>query len=796
MTAFDVPQSILILALSGVLCAWIPVIVFVVWRSRKQARELAYLKSQSSFFDSLLSSDRRFPIWIWASGRVQADQSAFTLLNLTGNIDELEDLIGEAGSGLTRDTVERLRAGATGAQGAQQPLVVRYGSERPPVLIDIQRLNPGSDDWPTLVLWLEETAQGGLKGGTSSGLRALEDRLADFTRIFDALPLPVWVRSSDGSLYDVNSTYAAAVECDDSAQVVRDNTDLFPDRATQDAKKALSDRAPVLGQYSAVIDGTVREFSVIHRPLKGGQVLGVALDMSAEHQATRELGRVIKSNNETLNQLRTPVAIFGTKQSLKFFNLAFARLSQVPESILVSGISHSELLDEMRDRRRLPEQADYKGWKKAHLKLYSEVLKEPAEEIWYLPDGTAHRLVIQSHPQSGLLILFEDITDTLTLEQNYNTLIAVQQETLDSMREGVAVFSTGLSLELSNPAFKSMWGLEGEDALTGRHVTELLRNLPAVTHSGSDVEDSEFKTQLPAWLSGRKSHQGRWHRRDGQVFDYALVSLPDGGMMLTQVDVTDSFKVQQALQERGRALEVADRLKNQFITNMSYELRTPLNSIIGFAQLLEQQLFGPLNEIQDSYIGDILQAAEELKSMISDVLDLAVIEAGEADLDIQHVDMVAALNDSALLAQDMAHKANMLLTIEAESEVRPVMGDPRRLKQALYNMISTMLMLGKFGGKLTLTLDWGTDYCRVSVTNLDCGLSVHDREILISNIEMGGVHSGRRATGLDLALVRSIIRLHGGEVRLEAVGTDGLSLHCLIPRTQKPTRVISGDVAS
>lgn len=795
MRFVDQPVSLGMIIMGAALILWVAVALVLYWRYLSLTREVSALRDQSLFFDTLLGSDRRYPIWIWTSGRVQASQSALRLLRLSGNVDGLDDLIGDSDGGLPETAVERIRVSLATGGGGLPPLVTRFGQERTPVLIDIQKLNTRSDDWPACVLWIEETAAVG-QHGNATGLRMLEERLHDFTRIFDAFPAPVWVRGEDGALIEVNNAYVDAVEGKDSTLVVREGQELFKNSIMAESQRASDREAKVQSQHQAVAGGSVRTFEVSHIPISGGQVLGVAVDISRTAEAERELERVLAAQSETLNLLRTPVAIFGPNQTLRFFNSAFSRLTHISEEILASEISHGELLDSMRAKRRIPEQADYRAWRKAQLRLHTSVVKDPQEELWYLPDGRAHRVISQPHPQSGLLLLFDDITDALALETKYNTLIEVQQASLDNMSEGVAVFSQALTIELSNPAFAAIWQLDSDRIQPGTHVSEMLQSLKPVERSGSIVEDANFKHRLPAWMDGRETREGRWYRADGSVFDYALVPLPDGGVMLTQVDVTDSFRVQQALRERSRALEVADRLKNQFITNMSYELRTPLNSIIGFGELLQQQLFGPLNDVQMGYVSDILGAADELKSMISDVLDLAVIEAGEMTLEVRHVDMVAILNESALLAQELAHKANMLLTLEASDDAKSLMGDPRRLKQAFYNMVSAMLTLGRFGGTLTIALECQGETCRVRVTNLDCGMTANDRDNLLASIEMGGMPTGRRVTGVDLALVKSIIRLHGGNVFMEPIGDEGIALVCELPRTQRPTHLIAGSEVS
>ena len=127
---------------------------------------------------------------------------------------------------------------------------------------------------------------------------------------------------------------------------------------------------------------------------------------------------------------------------------------------------------------------------------------------------------------------------------------------------------------------------------------------------------------------------GRRGRVDGSVIDWALVPLPDGASLFTFQDVTDSIRVERALRDRAEAMETADRLKSEFIANISYELRTPLTAIVGFAEILENQFFGELNERQLEYSRGIVQSSVQLTTLINDILDLASIEAGHLELEI------------------------------------------------------------------------------------------------------------------------------------------------------------------
>src|SRR3546814_749967 len=161
--------------------------------------------------------------------------------------------------------------------------------------------------------------------------------------------------------------------------------------------------------------------------------------------------------------------------------------------------------------------------------------------------------------------------------------------------------------------------------------------------------------------------------------------------------VTDTLRVERALIERNEALETADRLKSEFIANISYELRTPLNAIIGFAEVLENQFFGKLNERQVEYSHAIVQASQQLIALINDILDLASIEAGYLQLELQPTNVNSLLESIFTLGRERAHSRSIDLRLECDANAGELMADGRRLRQALFNLLSNPLQLPKHG---------------------------------------------------------------------------------------------------
>ncbi|MBL4639447.1 MAG: PAS-domain containing protein [Kordiimonadaceae bacterium] len=768
---------------AAVLLAWSGVSLYAFWRAGRMNDRAQSLRDLADFLDSMIKTDHRYPIWVWPDGRLQADAGALALVGLADSITSLDELVSKGGKGLPANIVDTIRQGLTDSTTVLGPLIVDRGRALSRLIIDMQWLPSKDVRWPYGILWLEEAIDQPT-GTRRHGVRSMELQLKDLADSFNNLPYPVWVRAEDDTLVEVNNAYISAVDAVNSAEVIDRRLELFGRGSLSAVRKARDCGHPVRERRFGEIEGQRRAFAVTNTPLEnGGNVLSIAVDVTGEEEALSELARVLESQSETLNRLRSPVAIFGPGQTLRFYNSAFARLTHISEDALSAGLMHSELLDLMREKRRLPEQIDFLEWKAGMLRYYTTLL-EPFEEMWHLPDGSAHRVVTQPRPLGGLLILFEDVTDSLALERSYNTLMAVQQETLDNMTEGVAVFGTDGRLQLSNPAFLTLWHLEDHDVSAGPHLTDLVASMQG--RSAIEVDEEHFISDLAVWAADRKHKTGRLQLSDGTVVDCAIVPLPDGGVMLTQSDITDTFKVERALRERSNALEAADRLKSEFITSMSYELRTPLNSISGFAEMLDMEMIGKLNEPQAEYVKNIMTATKELTDLIGDVLDLAVIEAGEVTLILMDTDVCNAMREAAGLAQELAQKSDVVLSLNCPEGIGTIAADERRLKQAFYNMVSSMLGFARYSGELSVKVASKDDSVTVTIRNVDCGLAPSERDRLVTAVGMGASPGGRSATGLDLSLVRSIVSLHHGQIALESYEDEGLLLRCTLPREQLP----------
>src|ERR1700761_4280937 len=301
-------------------------------------------------------------------------------------------------------------------------------------------------------------------------MQAVTEQGADYKAILDALPIPVWLRDKGLALSWGNHAFLKGAGAPDLETARRDQMAL--DKSERElAQAARAANAPQQSKRFSVVGGQRRAINFTQIPLGDAGVIGAAVDVTDTAAAEARLQQHADAHADTLDKLQTAVAIFGRDQKLTFYNKAFVKLWGLPESFLERHPSDGEILDRLRETRKLPEQRDYQAWKRARLAHYQDGARDrTSEEPWYLPNGQTIRVVTQPHPFGGLTFLYEDVTARLTLESDYNTLVKVQSATLDTLSEGVAVFGPDGKLKLHNAAFARIWGLDTTDLADEPHV--------------------------------------------------------------------------------------------------------------------------------------------------------------------------------------------------------------------------------------------------------------------------------------------------------------------------------------
>lgn len=595
--------------------------------------------------------------------------------------------------------------------------------------------------------------------------------------LLDALKMPTWLRAADGRLKWVNRAYAEAVEAESAEAAVREAKEFLGGQAREQIAEQHKSR-PVFEQtLSTVIEGDRHMFSVTDFASADGSA-GLACDISAIETIRAEYERTVRSHADTLDQLNTAVAIFDTDENLRFFNQAFQKLWGLDGGFLHSAPSNALLLDRLRSEGKIAEQPEWRRWKENLLGAYRAV--ESQEHWWHLPDGKTIRVVANPQPKGGVTWVFENLTEKMDLESRYQTAVRVQGETLDNLAEGVAVFGPDGRLRLSNPAFIALWGLTPDAIKPNVHVSAI-RDL--CDRRAAESPWGGFAAAITGFDDERRDRHGQTELVNGTVLSYAVIHLPNGQVMMTFVDVTDTVNVERALKDRNEALEKSDQLKNEFVQHVSYELRSPLTNIIGFTELLSLPATGPLTPKQREYVEHVGSSSSVLLTIVNDILDLATVDAGIMQLDISEMSIDRTIAAAAELVADRLEEHQIKLRVDAAAAPKSFHGDEIRVRQILYNLLSNAANYAPEASTITLACRQLAEGVEFSVHDDGPGMPPDVLESVFRRFEPRANGGRRRGAGLGLSIVKSFVELHGGTVRIETGMDKGTTVICTFPDT-------------
>jgi len=606
--------------------------------------------------------------------------------------------------------------------------------------------------------------------------KRLKQSVQDRESLLDSLPMPVWLRDAKGALTWVNTAYVHAINAQSRDETIEKKMELFETRQRSDLLRLGQSKKPDRLKLQTIVNGGVQIYEAIAAPLERGSG-GAAFDVAPLAIAKDELERQMAAHSRTLDKVSTGVAVFGGDRKLVYSNDAFARIWSLDHAWLTEKPSASEFLDQLRQRRLLPEQPDYRRWRDGKVLAWDR--NRTLDELWHRPDGRTVHVVTDWRDDGGVTFLFDDVTEKLSLERQFHSLIEGQRETLDHLSEGIAVFSADGRLQLFNPAYQTIWRLDAAALQGPPHFEDIKR-------AAEDLApDPDFWRTLRETITGmpeaRDTLSGTVARRDETHLAYAVTPLPDGGTLLTFADVTDRKRFEEVLLERNEALEASDRLKTAFLSHVSYELRTPLTTIIGFSDLLAEPVTGPLNAKQRDYLNDIKTSSQVLLNIINDILDLAVIDAGAMDLKLAPVNVEDVVEAAKLGVRERLSRAKVNLDVHIAKGAGTVMADANRLIQVIYNLLSNAIGFSPEDGTITLNCRREKNGVAISVQDNGLGIPEEEQATMFDRFESRSKGSRHRGAGLGLSLVKSIVQLHKGRIDLRSTPGAGTTVTVFLP---------------
>ncbi len=575
--------------------------------------------------------------------------------------------------------------------------------------------------------------------------------------------LAVWLR--DGAGEPVWSTGAVRFP-----EGTVSATGLLELLALRGGSGATGEPGAVHRRLEVVHGGSVLPVTVVEVAGEDGTLVGFATDASVAASAERSLTRFVQTMTETFAHLTVGLAIFDRNQTLALFNPALAAMWQQDPAWLARRPKLRDILDRLRTARRIPEMRDYHGWRDRLLGLFDDTERADYEELWNLADGTTMRVLGRPHPHGALAVIFDDVTERMRLERRNRHMDDLINSTLENLNEGLAVFAPDGTLQFVNRAFHEIWDTDPASVTLGMHASDLAG---LCSRLAVEVEVWDRMVHYATGEENRRAWTSRLSLGSGRMLAARFAPLPDGSTMALFADVTDSERIAAALRERNEALEAAEQMRSAVLDQISHRLRTPLNTILGFGELLSSPRFGELSEQQGRYVSGILEAAAQLLDTISTVTELASLQIDplEGEEDAPGVEQV--FETTVALLEKRAAEAQVGLEVRLGSPIGLLGGNPVRLRQIIFNLTADAIHRCPALGRVTLS----------GRREADGTVEIATRETAEPGLldAAGGPGLLGRAVEINsptLSLVRRLVAAEGGTIRI-AEDADGGAVEIL-----------------
>ena len=779
----ELDQTSLVL-IGLLLAAWTLGAAVLVLVANNKARRAEAARRNARRLSRMVDESPAVPMLVRADGKIEApDRLAawFGLERVPGFLSELD---GET-SGLATDQLAELDAQVRKTQKTASPfrmVVTPRGTTRSLAVMG-HLADPQVSPGGAAMVWFFDfsDSQSELSQLRAQAARARDD-FAALVGLIEAAPIPMWFRGPDAKLRLVNTAYVNAVGGADGESIVSEQVELVEKidglTAAQIAEQARAKSLPIERIVSVTFNGQRRTMRVSDLPLGEEGVAGYAIDIEDMEEQGRAFKAFREAQRSMLDQLSVGVAQFDDAKVLTFANQPFQRIFAIPASAMLDPPDFDRFLDLARDAQRVPEARDFPSWRKELGEWFAA--GSAKEDAWTLSDGTHLRIVAQPMPDGGLVVIAEDRTEQLALSATRDTLLRTRTATFDSLAESLAVFAPDGKLQIWNRRFVDDWGLESEKLDAHPHVETLLKEISAQLEKPQQAK--LIGDVVRAATLDRQEKGGVVTLANGRILEFAGVPLPDGNGLLTVLDVTDSQKAEEALRERNVALEEADAVKTRFLANMSYEFRTPLTSIGGFAELLQNGLGGDLSEQGKDYVSAILDSSERLGEQIETLIDLSQSEAGLLPLTLEEIELFPYVTAIVREREKALAAVGISLDLRGSKDSGLIKADRRRLGRAIGHILDNSIAATGEGGRILVDVSRLKQGARIVISDNGRGMTNGEAARALEGFKISADGKAvERRQGLGLPLARQLVEAHGGKLRLVSEKGVGTTVSIVLP---------------
>jgi len=514
------------------------------------------------------------------------------------------------------------------------------------------------------------------------------------------------------------------------------------------------------------------------RTFKGYQ--GTGADLTAEVEATAQAAKAEANLADAIESISAGFALFDSEDRLVLCNTRYRDSDPVMRELAVPGMPFEDTVRCLaRAGLYAPSMGETEAWIKKRMEYHRNT---PSDHEQHFADRWEHVREFGTH-DGGTVVLWTDITERKRAEAALEESEERFRNLIEGSVQGVLIHINHKPL-FANQAYAEIFGYPSPEVVMALenaldHVAPHERaRMKAYTEARGEGQEAP---DVYVFEGLRQDGTGIWLENRVRVVTWK----GQAAVQRTVVDITERFQAEEDLRRAKEAAEFANRAKSEFLANMSHELRTPLNSVIGFSQVIKDQMLGSDNMPQyRSYAADIFASGNHLLNLISDILDVSKIEVGEMDIAEENIDVDKAIKSCTRMIRERADKADIFLGIEVDGGCPALLADERRIKQILLNLLSNAVKFTPPEGRVYIGAGVTEDGC-IRLWVADTGIGIAPQEIPRVLKPFGQVESAfyrsYEGTGLGLSLVQSLSDLHVAELAIDSQPGRGTTVSILFP---------------
>ena len=608
----------------------------------------------------------------------------------------------------------------------------------------------------------------------SKSLDIYKELHKDWEDLVRVSPYPFWIENSKGDILWANAAYQNLGTTSDEMRI-NDLTKFVVSIKDLEANSKIVNINLHGTQKKFMFQGEkIKEDSALLKEFLGEELyFGFAQDVTEQLKYKQDLRRLVGGQTQIFESVNTGVAIYGPDTKLDFYNNAYKDLWQLSTEFLDSKPSYVEIIEDIRIRKRLPGHRNFQDFKSQRVQLFKS-LTEDYEDMLYLPNGKVLHNRIVPHPYGGIIFIQEDVTKNLSMEGRYQTLQAVQKETLNSMAEGIAVFGSDGILKLYNPAYLGVFKCDDIASDDELHIQELSQKISMRLHEKNQDRQGELRQTLLNLALDRKAQSGTVKLPRGRIIRYSVVPLPDGANLNSFLDITDSVKAADNLKAKNEALKKMDQFKSEFITRASINLKTPLNSILGFSEILEGEYMGSLTIEQKDYIELIQEEGNRILDMVDNIIDMTALEAPRESIKRSNADLNDLFSEVRTYLNHPQSRKKVRVVFDVDQNLSKFPLDAEKFKRAFFSLFFQLSEHFEELNKITMLAALERKSMLITISaSYKAGLIGDEQKENLTDDDGGGLNN-------HFSLAKNLVESHEGKFDLLILEKE-IQIHMSFP---------------